>query len=363
MSTAAMLRTLVDTLAIRDLLAKHSRGIDRCDAALLDQVWDAEGHVAYGFFTGAPRDFSATVTGLMRGGPITLHRTSNMWVKVEGDHAVSESYVLAYRVSRDEGVPPVQTLIGGRYLDRFQRKDGNFRMTHRQYVMEWNINRGGTGSALPGFAPAFGDMGAHGDSDPSTGLFSSDGPTAPGTGERQMAGTVDLMQDVEVALSRLAISDLIMAQARATDRRDAELLASVWHDGATVDVGFYNGPAEGYTDVLFKISATLKRMYHSVANQIIEVRGASAVAESYVIAFGTAPGGTGDNDQLMGGRYLDRFERRDGVWKYTSRRFVLDWSIDQPSSDRSDAGMLAMLSFGGRFPDDPVYALWNSLPA
>ncbi len=359
MDNVTPMRVLVDQVAIRQLLATHSRGIDRTDTALLDQVWDESGHVAYGFFTGKPREFSATVTGLMRGGPITLHRTSNMWIKVRGDEAVSESYVLAYTVTDDDGAPPVQTLIGGRYLDQFKRHHAGWRMTHRQYLMEWNVNWEGTGSTLPGFSSAFGPMGGHVDADPSVEFFKQPAPSS--SGDLSMHNTDQLLTQVDVALSKLAIHELIMAQARAADRRDAALLKSVWHDDATVDVGFFNGSISGYPEALFAATAGLFRVYHSIANEWVEVQGETAVAESYVIAFTTTPTPTGGSDALVGGRYLDRFERRNGIWKCSHRQFVMDWSMDQPASDRSDAGMLSMLPSGGRFPDDPVYPLWASL--
>lgn len=103
----------------------------------------------------------------------------------------------------------------------------------------------------------------------------------------------------------------------------------------------------------------MSRVCHSVANEWIEVRGDTAVAESYVIAFTTSPGTSGSMDQLTGGRYLDRVDRRGGEWKYADRRFVLDWTMSQPTTDQSREGMLVMLAKGGRYPDDPVYRHWQ----
>jgi hypothetical protein len=86
------------------------------------------------------------------------------------------------------------------------------------------------------------------------------------------------------------------------------------------------------------------------------VRGDRAVGECYVIANATADG----TDTLSGGRYIDAYERRNGVWKIASRTFVLDWSQAQPTSYES-GGMYASLTTRGCFgKDDPIYAFWNA---
>ena len=176
----------------------------------------------------------------------------------------------------------------------------------------------------------------------------------------------ELIDATRAALAKQDIHDLIMAQARATDRRDENSLKSLWHAGATVDVGgFFTGGANEYCEFVLQGTVDLKRMYHSVANEWSRVEGDSAVAESYVIAFTTAreeaDEASTDMDELIGGRYLDRFERRDGTWKFTHRSYVMDWTMRQPSTDQSDEpdSMYASLrTRGTAFPKDPVYALW-----
>lgn len=87
-NAAHRMRTLIDQVQIRQVLANHSRGIDRCETSFLDGAYSPEGHVEYGFFTGNSRDFARTVTGLMYGAPLTMHRTSNQWIKLRGDIAI-----------------------------------------------------------------------------------------------------------------------------------------------------------------------------------------------------------------------------------------------------------------------------------
>jgi hypothetical protein len=58
------------------------------------------------------------------------------------------------------------------------------------------------------------------------------------------------------ALSKQALHDLGMAYARAVDRADASLMASVFHDDATVVTGVFSGNAAEYA---VKIAAFWKQ--------------------------------------------------------------------------------------------------------
>jgi uncharacterized membrane-anchored protein len=67
-----------------------------------------------------------------------------------------------------------------------------------------------------------------------------------------------------------------------------------------------------------------------------------------------------EEDFFTGGRYLDRFERRDGVWKIASRTGIADFERFDAPSDRLMWQMSAE-KIGGKHPEDPVYALEESV--
>jgi hypothetical protein len=161
---------------------------------------------------------------------------------------------------------------------------------------------------------------------------------------------------VHDAIAKQALHDLSMAYARAVDRADAALMRSIFHEDSTVVTGVFNGSGQ---DFAVKITAfvreNLERCFHSVANEWYEVKGDEAVGESYVIANVTA----GGSDILTGGRYIDRYQRRNGVWKIQSRAFVVDWTNTQPTSHET-GGMYAALTTRGCFgSEDPIYAFWK----
>jgi hypothetical protein len=348
---------LIARQSIANVLAVHSQGVDRADLELLRSAYHGDATVDYGFFKGAASELAAILAGAQRANPITLHRTSNIWIQLHDTRARSESYVMAY-MEQGAGEQAMQRLIGGRYLDEHESRDGEWRLTHRSYVMDWNINRPSTSSwpdpsaSLANFVP----RGGHGAQDSGRALLASVTARMDPTGKEVMTLNAVSDQAIDQALSRQALHDLGMAYARAVDRGDSELLASLLHEDATVVSGVVNGSGKRFaSEVIAFVTANLERCFHSVANEWFDVRGDKAVGEIYVIATVTA----GGNDIMTGGRYIDAYERRDGVWKFKSRDFVMDWSTTHPTTFES-GGMYAGLPTRGRFGrEDPVYAFWN----
>lgn len=339
--------------AIATNLARHSRGVDRNDLALLASAYHPGATVAYGMFEGAADGFAAFLTGAMAGAPPTLHRSSNMMIRVDGALACSETYVIAYLRAPDEGGGQRQQLIGGRYLDRHACRAGEWRIEHRAYVMDWNLN---VPSREPAAQPGM-LRGAQGDDDRAAAMF-ADFRAQATTRERTMTtGSVD------DAIARQALHDLVVTYARATDRADEALLASVFHADAEVVTGIVDGRAPDYArEVVALLRGNLRSTFHSVANEYFEIAGEAAAGESYVLAH-MMTAGESPEETLIGGRYLDRFERREGRWKIAHRSFVQDWSMSQPAT-MEETGMYEQLPVrGGYAPDDPSIAFWAAWAA
>lgn len=348
---------LIARQAIANTLAVHSQGVDRADRALLSSAYHADGSVDYGFFKGAASELAAILAPAQRANPVTLHRTCNIWIKVNGARARSESYVMAY-VEHGSGADAIQRFIGGRYLDEHGCREGQWRLTHRTYVMDWNTNRPSTANwpEPPASLATLCPRGGHGAQDAGRALLASAAAGLDRAEKTQMSANAISDEAIDQALSRQALHDLSMAYARAADRADAELMESLFHEDATVISGVVNGDGKRFArDIVAFVRANLERGFHSVANEWYEIKGDKAIGESYVIAMVTA----GGNDIMTGGRYIDSFERRTGVWKFKSRNFVVDWTTTHPTTFES-GGMYSALPTRGRFgKEDPVYAFWN----
>lgn len=352
----AGLRDLIARQAIAQALAVHSRGIDRADATLLATAYHPGATVDYGAFVGSAAEFCQRVTAARKREPVTLHRTCHSWIRVDGERAKSESYVIAY-LEQPTAAGPVQRLVGGRYLDDHACRDGDWRLTRREYVLDWNINRPSTAAwadpsvALTHYAP----RGSHGAQDPGRALLAQGAAKFERKGERTVTTTIS-ERDIDVALSKQALHDLSMAYARGVDRVDVELLRSIFHEDSTVISGVFNGNGHDFAREITKfIPANLVRAFHSVANEWFEVDGDRAIGESYAIATVTA----GDNDAITGGRYVDTYERRNGVWKILSRTFVYDWTITVPTTHSNEDLYAGLKRHGCYGKADPVYAFWT----
>ncbi|RYD60057.1 MAG: nuclear transport factor 2 family protein [Sphingomonadales bacterium] len=348
---------IADRQAIANVLAQHSRGVDRADAGLLASCYHDNATVDYRFYAGPAAEFAIILTGSQQGQPVTLHRTAQMSIELDGDAATSESYVMAYASGDDEAGTTFQRLICGRYLDRHARRQGEWRLTHRTYVLDTNVNWRGEWTR-PALGPLEAQMpvGSHGVADAGIALL------AQAHARNTTRGTESMSHDsstIDGVISRQQIADLTMAYCRGIDRADAAMLASVFHPDATVVSGVFNGNGQDFaTEICALVEDVYEQTFHSMANQWIEVDGDGAIGETYVIAVSTSSGDDEKTDTLTGGRYVDRFERREGRWAIAERTFVLDWTRSEPSTRQMAGGLYGALDLhGARGAADPVYAL------
>lgn len=123
------------------------------------------------------------------------------------------------------------------------------------------------------------------------------------------------------------IEDAIARHNVGRDQRDAQMLASVYLDDATVQFGPDPMPAREWIDHVCTAPTTLRSL-HRTYNLMLVADGDQARSETYCIARVELP----DQGMLryLGGRYLDRLERHSGRWGIRSRCFLFDWNIDVP---------------------------------
>lgn len=133
---------------------------------------------------------------------------------------------------------------------------------------------------------------------------------------------------VDGLLAKQAITEQLHRYCRGIDRMDAELTRSVWHPDGTADYGgLYRGSASGFVDWLWPVHAAMVGHRHEVSNILIELHGERAFSETYVFVTLRVAEDDGSMTDIVGqGRYLDQWERRDGVWAITHRDYVSDLS-------------------------------------
>ena len=128
--SATNLGELIDGENIRDCIARVSRGEDRHDTELLSRCYWPDAGVDHGIFWGACKD---TWPGSCRVHPPFRSRCTP-WVKVSSSSKpVPRSWRPCdggyHRI--DMGGEERDIVIGGRYLDRMERRDQEWRISHR----------------------------------------------------------------------------------------------------------------------------------------------------------------------------------------------------------------------------------------
>ncbi len=133
----AAIETLLAKQAIQETLYRYCRALDRLDRDLLQGLFADDAHIDYGNIyqgdAGGFVDVAIDFQGSMRD---TQHCVSNILIEVDGGRASAESYVYAHHVLQ-QGDELMELVIGARYLDRFERIDGNWLISQRTEVLDW----------------------------------------------------------------------------------------------------------------------------------------------------------------------------------------------------------------------------------
>lgn len=154
MSRTSPVAELVDRTAISDVLHRYCRAIDRCDAELLRSCYHPDAVDHHGPIRGRRDEFvdraiSELTLRAASHGQLTTHVLGNVIIDLDGDAAAVESYFQAAHVEdRDEGFRVFE--FHGRYLDRFERRDGEWRIARRTVVHDWSEIRSSRRGLRPG---------------------------------------------------------------------------------------------------------------------------------------------------------------------------------------------------------------------
>lgn len=132
---------------------------------------------------------------------------------------------------------------------------------------------------------------------------------------------------------KLEIQEVLARYCRGVDRCDEALIASVYHPGAIDDHGSWSRPGQELAGHIARQKREMVFCLHRLSNHLVEIEpdGVTAVSEAAVQSVQRAPGE--DVIQLSWSRYLDRFEKRDGVWRIAYRLLVHDAHTTIPAVD------------------------------
>jgi ketosteroid isomerase-like protein len=146
--------------AIEDCLKRFARAVDRQDWALARSLYHDDAFDDHGFFKGPPDAFLAHIRGLHAQQEHSMHFNTNVLIEFRSrEQAMVETYVLVLQRFRDG----VRKTASARYLDRFEKRGGEWRVAHRTLVFGDLVSD--AASAPPQFPPEF-SVQKHGMDDP-----------------------------------------------------------------------------------------------------------------------------------------------------------------------------------------------------
>jgi hypothetical protein len=141
-----MMGNTIDTLLakqdIQDVLARYARGVDRADGPLLKSCYHPDAIEEHGNTYNGPAHpyVDGAVERMAKLTHPMAHYVCNSHVEFDegGTVAWVETYVLTFARFDDKTGTPHDTLTGGRLFDRFEKRDGEWKIAHRKMTLDWN---------------------------------------------------------------------------------------------------------------------------------------------------------------------------------------------------------------------------------
>lgn len=123
---------------IREVLARYARGVDRADGPLLKSCYHPDAIEEHGGnYTGNAFDYVDGAIARIRNMGKMQHLLGTSHIEFDGDTAWVETYTWTFARFATAG-GSVDTFTGGRLIDRFEQRDGAWKIVHRRTVFDWN---------------------------------------------------------------------------------------------------------------------------------------------------------------------------------------------------------------------------------
>lgn len=135
-------------------------------------------------------------------------------------------------------------------------------------------------------------------------------------------------EELQALLERDKIRDCVVRLARGEDRRNAALITACYWPDSITDYGVFVGSFSEYLAWVVPGSPAIPVTQHVLGQSLIDLQGDKASVETHVTSYHRIDMGTEHRDTVIGGRYLDRIEKRNGEWRIAQRTMLYDWFQD-----------------------------------
>ena len=135
-----MPKTIDDVIAeseIKDVHFRYCRANDRRDEELMRSCFHADAVIELH----KPLDVDSFIVfgrDILSKYTVTWHNTGNQLVEVSGDAAWAEHYTISsHRIAADDTGPERDFVASGRYIDRMERRHGEWRIARRVMLLDF----------------------------------------------------------------------------------------------------------------------------------------------------------------------------------------------------------------------------------
>jgi SnoaL-like domain len=133
------LERLVAEAEIRRVVARYCRGVDRMDLDLVRSCYHDDAHDEHGSFSGTVDAYLEWLQPLLAKYDATMHFIGNQLVEFDdADTAWVETYGMSVHRSASD-TPHLNLTTGFRFVDRFERRGGEWRIAQRVAVPDWSL--------------------------------------------------------------------------------------------------------------------------------------------------------------------------------------------------------------------------------
>lgn len=134
---------------------------------------------------------------------------------------------------------------------------------------------------------------------------------------------LEITAQLQELIDKDHLRDRLLQYCRGVDRCDVDLMKGLFHSDGIA----FGGPAWDFCSHFIPANkADTTFTMHMLGNVVIELRGDTAFSESYFVTYAGRRDGEQEFIDGFCGRYVDRWERRGGVWGVALRRTVHEWS-------------------------------------
>jgi hypothetical protein len=135
---AGRLAALVAKDEIVEVVHRVARGTDRLDRDLIVSGYHPDAVDDHNSFRGGPEAFADWVLEVLPAFASTHHFLGQTRIRLDGDLADVETYCDAHHVTAPDAAGIVRDMVLGlRYVDRFERRSGEWRIAHRACAFDW----------------------------------------------------------------------------------------------------------------------------------------------------------------------------------------------------------------------------------